>query len=89
VANADIVLALWHSMTYRSLVHELSCKQPKTTRERLDITTRYASGEEVVGAAFVLGNAGAVMNGGWAATTKATVKGARKGVNGGNKGQKW
>jgi hypothetical protein len=40
----------------RTLVHELRHEQPKTTKEILDIATRHASSEEVVGAAFVLGN---------------------------------
>jgi hypothetical protein len=63
----------------RTLLHELGREQPKTTKELLDITTRHAFGEEVVEAAFILGNVGAVANGGQATPTKATVKSARKG----------
>jgi hypothetical protein len=48
------------------LVHELSRKQPKTTKELLDIATWHTSGEVAVGA-----------NDGWAAPTKATAKGAK------------
>ena len=36
--------------TYESLVHKLGRKNPRTTKELLDITTSYASGEEAVGA---------------------------------------
>jgi hypothetical protein len=63
----------------RTLLHEIGREQPKTTKELLDITTRHAFGEEAVGAAFILGNVGAVANGGQATPTKATVKSARKG----------
>jgi hypothetical protein len=34
-------------------VHELDRDQPKTMKEFLDITTRNASGEEVVDAIFI------------------------------------
>jgi hypothetical protein len=34
-------------------VHKLSCDQPKTMKELLDIATRHASGEEAVGAVFM------------------------------------
>jgi hypothetical protein len=34
-------------------VHELGQDQPKTTKKLLNIATRHASGEEVVGAIFV------------------------------------
>jgi hypothetical protein len=88
VADADVISVFWDAMTCCNLVHKLGHEQPKTTRELLDITTRHASGEEAVGAAFVLSKMGAVANGGWATPTKATVKGARKGVKGGKKGQK-
>jgi hypothetical protein len=70
------------------LVHELGYEQPKTTKELLDIATRHASGEEAVGVAFILGNTDTTTNGGQAAPTKTSVKGARKGARGGKKGQK-
>ena len=38
--------------TYKSLVHKLGRKGPRTTKELLDIATSYASGEEVVRAIF-------------------------------------
>jgi hypothetical protein len=57
VADADVILLFWDSMTCRTLVHEVSREQPKTTKELLGITTQHTSGEEVVGAAFVLANA--------------------------------
>jgi hypothetical protein len=66
------------------VIHE----QPKTTKELLDISTRHTSGEEAFGAAVILGNTGAAVNGGRAAPTKATIKGARKGAKGGKNGQK-
>jgi hypothetical protein len=39
VANADVILVFWDDMTCRTLVHELSREQPKSTNELLDITT--------------------------------------------------
>ena len=39
-------------MTCKSLVHKLGCKDPRTTKELLDIATSHALGEEVVGAIF-------------------------------------
>ena len=38
--------------TYKSLVHKLGRKGPRTTKELLDIATSHASGEEAVGAIF-------------------------------------
>jgi hypothetical protein len=81
-------LAFGDGTTCRTLVHKLNREQPKTPKELLDIATRHASGEEAVGATFVLGNTGEAVNGGRAAPTKATVKGARKDAKGGKKGQK-
>jgi hypothetical protein len=45
-------------------VHELGCDQPKTTKELLDITTRYTSDEDVVGAVFIQNNGKAALSGG-------------------------
>jgi hypothetical protein len=88
VADADIISTFWDGTICRTLVHELGHEQPKTTKELVDIATRHTSGEKVVGAAFVLGNAEAAANGDWAVPTKATIKGARKGAKGGKKGKK-
>jgi hypothetical protein len=88
VADADVISTFWDGTTCHILVHELGREQPKTTKQLLNIATRHASGEEVVEAAFVLGNARTASNGGRAASTKATVKSARKGAKGGKKGQK-
>jgi hypothetical protein len=52
----------------------------------LNITTRHASDEEAVGAAFVLGSTAA--RSGRATPTKTIIKSARKGAKGGKKGQK-
>jgi hypothetical protein len=68
-----------------TLVHELGHEQPKTTKDLLDIGTRHTSGEEAVGAAFTMGNAKAADEGGRAAPSKVTIKGARKGGKGGKK----
>jgi hypothetical protein len=84
VADADIISTFWDSTTSHTLVHELSHEQLKTTKELLDIATQHASGKEAIGAAFILGNAGAAANDGWATPTKS----ARKGDKGGKKGQK-
>jgi hypothetical protein len=62
VADADIISVFWSGMTCRTLVHELGHDQPKTTKELLDITTQHASGEEAVGATFVLGNTKTTMS---------------------------
>jgi hypothetical protein len=75
-------------MTCRTLVHELNREQLKTTKELLDITARHASGEEAVGATFILGNTGMTTNDDRAAPTKTTIKGVRKGPKGGKKGPK-
>jgi hypothetical protein len=88
VADANVILVFWDGMTCRTLVHELDREQLKTTKELLDITTRHASSEEVVGATLLLGNAGMATSGGQATPTKATVKSARKGAKGGKKGPK-
>jgi hypothetical protein len=88
VADADIILAFWSGTTCHTLVHELSHDQSSTTKELLDLTIWHASGEEVIGAAFVLGNAKAASSGSQVAWSKATDKSARKGANGSNKGQK-
>jgi hypothetical protein len=60
-----------------SLLHKLYHEQLKTTKELLDIATRHTSGEEVVGATFVLGNTKATTSASRAAPSKATVKGTR------------
>jgi hypothetical protein len=83
VTATDVISVFWDGTTSHTLVHELGCEQLKTTRELLNISTRQASGEEVVESAFVLGNAKAAANGGRTAPYKATAKGAR---HGGKKG---
>jgi hypothetical protein len=67
----------------RPLVHELSCDQPNTTKVLFDITTQHASGEEVVGAAFILGDGKTVPGGRRVVSSKATCKGAKKGAKSG------
>jgi hypothetical protein len=52
VTDADVVGAFLTGTTYKELVHELGRKGPCTTRELLDIGTKFASGEEAVGAIF-------------------------------------
>ena len=52
VADADVIGAFLSRTTYESLVHELGCRGPRTTKELLDIATSHASGEEAVGAIF-------------------------------------
>jgi hypothetical protein len=74
---------MWHTM-----VHELGRDQPSTTKELLDITTRHASGEEAIGATFILGNMEAATGSSRGAPPKATTKGTQKGAKGGKKGQK-
>jgi hypothetical protein len=88
VANADVITVFWSSMTCHTLVHELRCDQPNTTKELLDIATRHTASEEAVGAAFILGDGKAAAGGSRATPSKATIKGARKGAKGGKKGQK-
>ena len=43
VANADVIGAFLSRMTCKSLVHKLGCKDPRTTKELLDIATSHAS----------------------------------------------
>jgi hypothetical protein len=40
-------------MNCRTLAHELSHDQPRTTKELLNIAIRHTSGEEVVRAIFI------------------------------------
>jgi hypothetical protein len=67
------------------LVHELSCDQPNTTSELLDITTQHASGEEAIAVVLALGDGKIVPGDSRATPSKATGKGAK----GGKMGQKW
>jgi hypothetical protein len=69
-------------------VHELRCDQLNTTKELLDIATWHTSGEEAVGAAYILGYEKTAASGSWTAPSKATIKGARKGAKGKKKGLK-
>jgi hypothetical protein len=55
----------------------------------LDIATRHASDEEVVGATFVLGDGKMVPGGSRAVPSITTGKGSKKGAKGGKKGSKW
>jgi hypothetical protein len=64
VVNADVISAFCGGTMCHSLVHKLGREQPKTSKELLDIATRHVSGEEVVGAAFTLAEAGAATGGG-------------------------
>jgi hypothetical protein len=63
-------------MTCHTLVHELDCDQPNTTKDLLDIATRHASSEEAVGVAFAPGDGKAAADDSRAASSKATIKGA-------------
>jgi hypothetical protein len=49
VTDTDMIGVFLSGTTY---VHKLGRKCPRTTKELLDIATRHASGEEVVGAIF-------------------------------------
>jgi hypothetical protein len=55
ICDADIILAFWSGTNCQALLHDLDHDQPKTMKELLDITTRHASGEEVVGDVLVQG----------------------------------
>jgi hypothetical protein len=88
VADTDVISAFWSGTMCHTLVHELSRDQPNTTKELLDIATRHAFGKEVVEAAFALGNGKTVPGGHQAMSSKATGKGAKKGIKAGKKGQK-
>jgi hypothetical protein len=52
VAQSEIVHALLEGTTCRDLVRELGRSPPVDSNELFDITTSFASGEEVVGAIF-------------------------------------
>jgi hypothetical protein len=45
-------------------VHKLGCDQPKTTKELLDITIQYPSGEEAIGVIFILGDGKTILDAG-------------------------
>jgi hypothetical protein len=65
-------------MTCRTLVHELGCKQPKTMKELLDITTWHAFGKEVLGVDFVMSSRKTALGDGRGAPTIAANKGRRR-----------
>jgi hypothetical protein len=88
VADADVISAFWFGTMCHTLVYELNRDQLSTTMELLDITTRHASGEEAVGAAFSPSDGKAAAGGGYSKAFKATIKSARKGAKGGKKGKK-
>ena len=52
VTDTDVIGAFLSRITCESLVHKLGHKDPRTTKELLDIATNHASGEEVVGVIF-------------------------------------
>jgi hypothetical protein len=87
VDDADVILTFWSGTIHQTLVHELDLDQPNATKELLNIAIWHASSEEAVEVVFVLGNGKTVPGGGRAASSKATGKGAKKGVRGGKKGQ--
>jgi hypothetical protein len=89
VADADVISVFWSDTTCHTLVHKLDRDQLNTMKDLLDIATRHTSGEEAVGAAFILGNVKASAGGSRVALSKATTKSARKGTKSGKKGQKW
>jgi hypothetical protein len=71
------------------LVHELDRDQSNDTKELLAIATRHASGEEAVGAIFILADVKTVPGGSRATPSKATDKSIKKGVKGSKKEEKW
>jgi hypothetical protein len=89
VADADIISAFWSGRTCRTLVHELRQDQSSTTKELFDIAIRHASGEEAIGAAFILGNAKVAAYDSHVAPPKVTTKGAKKGAKSSKRGLKW
>jgi hypothetical protein len=60
----------------------------KTAKKLLDIVTQHASGEEVVGAVFIQGDAKTVPSGSRRAPPKATNKGAKRSDKDSKKGPK-
>jgi hypothetical protein len=78
IYDTNVISAFWSGMNYQTLVHELSCDQPKTTKELLDITTKHASSKEAVGAVFIQSNGKAAPGGGRGAPPKITNKGTNK-----------
>lgn len=85
VGDAEVISAFLSGTSCRDLVHELGRDQPTTTEQLLDIATRYASGEEAVGAVFPPTSGKASSGTGQA--TPSTPPG-KKGGRGGKKGQK-
>ena len=51
----DVLSVFLSRTTYESLIHKLGCLKPRTTRDLLDVAMNHASGEEVVGAVFSVG----------------------------------
>ena len=52
IMDVDVIRAFISGTTNETLVHELGCYKPRTTRELLDFTTSHASGKEAVHAIF-------------------------------------
>jgi hypothetical protein len=86
IFDTNFTSVFWSGMTYRTLVHELGREQLKTTKELLDIATRHASDEEVVGAVFVQGGHKVVLSGGRGTSAIATHKGTKRGIKSDKRG---
>jgi hypothetical protein len=54
-SNADVVSTFLSRTTWKSLVHKLGCRKPRTTRELLDIATNHASSKEAARVVFTDG----------------------------------
>ena len=57
ITDVDVVSAITYGTTNEALVHELGWDRPKITTDLLDIATKFADGEEAVGAIFRKGRA--------------------------------
>jgi hypothetical protein len=82
-------LAFWSGTNCRSLVHELSCDQPKTTKELLDIASKHAYSEEAVGAVSMQSSEKATPSGRQGTPAKASDKGAKIGARSDKRGPMW
>jgi hypothetical protein len=88
ICDDNIISMFWSNTNCRTLEHELSHDQPKTTKELLNITIRHASSEEAVEAIFAQENRKAAPNGSRGVPLKAVSKGGKRSAKGNKRGPK-
>jgi hypothetical protein len=65
IDDTDVISAFWSGTSCWTLVHDLGRDQTKTTKELLDITTRYVSDKEEVWVPLIKRKSGRFHPGQW------------------------